>query len=280
MKLFALLCAPIIVFASQILSYNIYDRSDRVDIMLTFDTPYEGVIRQQKQSKSIIVKLDDASIDAPKTKELKSPFLNKVTLTSAGTQTQIIARVPDGIAMQASRTSDAYGLRLRFLKEPLSSSSILSEPATTTAPFGALPTKKANEFDSSYITVITILVIGIFIILWLKRSLNQTSKTPSVSSLFKKATQKNVPEGAMIRFQKALDQNNSVLMLDYADASYLVIIGSTNLVLDKFHDNKPVSQNDFETLLSNKEEELERYLQIDRVNASEVLQSYKEKASQ
>ena len=280
MRIALLVLIPVVVFGSQILSYNIYDRSNRVDIMLTFDTPYEGTIRQQKQSKSIVVKLDNASIEAPKTKELKSPFLNKVTLTSAGSQTQIVARVPEGIMMQASRTSDAYGLRLRFVKKAALSQNRPLAQTDNAIELGNLPTKKGNEFDSNYISVIVILLVGIIILLWLKRSLNQTQKTPSTSSLFKTSTSKHSNDAATIRFQKGLDQHNSVLMLDYADASYLVIIGSTNIVLDKFHDNKPVSQSEFEALLNTKEEELESYLQIDRVNNSEVLQKYKEKASQ
>jgi hypothetical protein len=35
---------PITIYASKILSYNIYDRTDRADIMITFDVPYDGVI--------------------------------------------------------------------------------------------------------------------------------------------------------------------------------------------------------------------------------------------
>lgn len=282
MRLILLSLFPVLALASQILSYNIYDRTDRIDLMLTFDTPYEDVIRQQRTQHSIIVKLDNASIDVPKTKELQSPFLNKMTITPIGSQTQIVARVPSNVVMEASRTSDAYGLRLRFLKQSLSENPSETSQASQNAPAASLsnlPVKNSNDLDSSYYTVIIILIIGIIILLWLKQSLNKTKKMPSTSSLFSPKGKSSADE-ATIRFKKALDQHNSVMMLDYADESYLVITGNTNVVLDKFHDNKPVNQGEFESMLSAKEQELDSYLQIDRIDNTEVLQSYKEKASQ
>ena len=52
-----------------------------------------------------------------------------------------------------------------------------------------------------------------------------------------------------IRFQKNIDSSNSVVMLDFGEQSYLVLMGASNILLDKFTDNKPVSQEDFETIL-------------------------------
>ena len=38
--LILLLLLPAFLWGAKILSYNVYDRNDRVDVMLTFDTPY------------------------------------------------------------------------------------------------------------------------------------------------------------------------------------------------------------------------------------------------
>ena len=40
--------------ASNLLTYNIYERSDRVDVMLSFDAPYEGKIFQKKEDLKVI----------------------------------------------------------------------------------------------------------------------------------------------------------------------------------------------------------------------------------
>ncbi len=64
--------------------------------------------------------------------------------------------------------------------------------------------------------------------------------------------------------------------MDYADESYLVVIGNSNLLLDKFHGQTPVTENEFESMLKDKNQELDTFLQIDK---QEPLESYKEKAS-
>jgi len=66
------------LFASKILSYNIYDRTDRADVMITFDTPYNGVIKQSRGKSKITIKLENASIESPKIKKVASRFLHTV----------------------------------------------------------------------------------------------------------------------------------------------------------------------------------------------------------
>ncbi len=280
MKILFFILLPLWLLASQILNYNVYDRTDRVDLMLTFDTPFEGTISQQRQSGNILIKLNNVSIQSPKVKTLNSKFLSKITITPIGTQVQILARVPNNsIGMQASKTSDAYGLRLRFLQKTPTEK---IENQKKTNSLSALPTKSSSELEDNYIIVVIILIIGIIILLWLKHSITNGAKSSSKPSLFKSNKNSANFSEASIRFQKPLDQKNSVMMLDYADESYLVIIGNNNVILDKFHDSKPVTQSEFEHILDNKEEELESYLQldkIDKVEANEVLESYKERAS-
>ena len=77
-----------------------------------------------------------------------------------------------------------------------------------------------------------------------------------------------------IRFQKDIDEKNSVVMLDFMEQSYLVIMGNTNVLLDRFNDNKPSTQEDFESILQDKHQILEKYL-----SQEEPMQSYSQKAS-
>ena len=43
------------LYSSTILNYNIYNRTNRVDMMITFDTPYSGTIRQNRVKSKIII---------------------------------------------------------------------------------------------------------------------------------------------------------------------------------------------------------------------------------
>jgi len=277
MKYLFLFLIPCILFGSKILSYNVYERSNRVDIMLTFDTPFDGKLSQIKKDNKIILKLQGASIEAPKIKNINTSYLHKMTLTPINSHTEIILQTANDVNMNASKTSDSYGLRLRFfkgipaVKTPApETNSVFSDPTS-------LPTKQANEFNNSYYIVIAILLIGIFIMLWLKKKMANPQAKGKQPWLFKGNTKK---EGITVRFQKPLDPKNRVAMLDYEGQSYLVLLGNSNVLLEKFSDGKPVTtQNEFDRVLDDNRTELDAYLRLDNSDEVEPLQSYKEKAS-
>jgi len=292
--LLPILLLPVFLWGSKILSYNVYDRNDRVDVMLTFDTPYEGVLRQNRQGDTVIIKLEEASIESPKVKTINSKYLKKLTIAPQGEQIEIIAQIGADVAMQASKTSDSYGLRLRFITPTASSALNESAPVDETSLSG-LPTKSGNEFEKSYYVVIAILIIGIAILFWLKQNIAKRTATvstqPKAPWLFNKQPpvaavepvasapiQRNEIGGVQIRFQKTIDAHNTVAMLDYGTQSYLVLLGNSTILLDKFQDNIPVTQNEFETLLQSKHRELDGFFQLSS-NADESFDSYKEKAS-
>ncbi len=286
--------------ASKILSYNIYDRTDRADVMITFDTPYDGVIKQSISKSKIIIKLTGASIESSKIKNVSSKFLHSISITPMSNQTQIVASVPSSVKLIASKTSDAYGLRLRFTTKSSiaqKSSTNSAKQATPSSP-SALPTKKSDDMSTSYYIVVTILIIGILILFMLKKRMvskniqnkqspwlfqasneNET-KTPAAAPTQATQTGDNIS----IRFQKSLNEKNSVVMLDFGEQSYLVLMGNSNILLDKFSDNKPLTESDFESILQSRHQELDDFLRVDsRENTQnqpkEALQAYKEKAA-
>lgn len=276
MKYLLLLLLPYLLFGSKILSYNVYERSNRVDVMLTFDTPFDGKLSQNIKNNKIILKLKGASIEAPKIKNINTSYLHKMTLTPINSHTEIILQTATDVHMNASKTSDSYGLRLRFVKgTPISKAPV--KKASVFADSTSLPTKQANEFNNSYYIVISILLLGIVIMLWLKKKMGLPQAKGKQAWLFKGGAKK---EGISVRFQKPLDPKNRVAMLDYEGQSYLVILGNSNILLDKYSGGKPVtSQSDFDKVLNDNKSELDSYLRLDNTEEVEPLQSYKEKAS-
>ena len=306
-KYFLLFLLPFSLQASKILSYNIYDRTDRADVMITFDTPYDGVIKQSISKSKIIIKLSDASIESSKIKNVSSKFLHSVTITPMSGQTQIVASVPTSVKLIASKTSDAYGLRLRFTNTLAKKNTVKNAPAVTSTSLSALPTKKSDDMSTSYYIVVTILIIGILILFMLKKKMagkniqnqqnpwlfqeNQTNKqtqtnTQTPQTKTAAATTPDSNNDISIRFQKTLNTKNSVVMLDFGAQSYLVLMGANNILLDKFTDDKPTTQEDFESILQNRHQELDDFLRVESNNSSneksqpkEALQAYKERAA-
>lgn len=295
MKIFVyLFLLSLSLFASKILNYNIYDRSDRVDVMFTFDIPYNGKISQYKQGNKTIIKLFDTEIDEAKIKKLDSNFLTKLTILPLNNDVQIIAKTPSGIEFKASQTTDKYGLRLRFTK-----ATILDKPAVTQSNDNALsyklPTKKDYEISSQYMIVVGILFVLLLVLYYVKNRLPQTSSNAKKFRAF--SFKNSFKDGINIKFQKSIDSKNRVAMLEYKEFSYLVLMGSNNIVLDKFQNGEALSsQNEFNDLLKNKQSALDEYLQIDKMEQEtpshsneqlffdtkkidEAYNEYKEKAS-
>ena len=81
-----------------------------------------------------------------------------------------------------------------------------------------------------------------------------------------------------IRFQKSISNENSVVMLDFGEQSYLILIGKSNLLLDKFTQNRPVTENEFNSILQKRQKEIDAFFN-DNKGSKEYLQSYKEKAA-
>jgi len=295
--LLLLFLLPLSLFASKILSYNIYDRTDRADLMITFDTPYHGIIRQSHRKSKIIIKLENATIESAKIKKVSSRFLHSIAITPMQNETQVIAAVPSSVKLIASKTADGYGLRLRFTakKANKSSSHTKELQKETTNTLSNLPTKKSNDLSQSYYIVIGILILSILILFYIKRKTiprAQNTKQQNKPWLFNANNQKEQTLSTMqaetsqelqevtIRFQKAIDSNNSVVMLDFGKESYLILMGNSNILLDKFHEDKPSSQQEFESILQNRHEELENFLNRNKKQEEkEPLQAYKERAA-
>lgn len=280
-KFILILILPFSLFASKILSYNIYDRTDRVDVMITFDTPYKGVIKQSSSKSKIIIKLENANIESSKLKKLSSKFLHSLTITPMSGFTQIVARIPLSVRLKASKTSDGYGLRLRFTNKPDAKSKEVQKTATN--PLASLPTKKDDGSSQSYFIVIVVLIIGIGILFYLRQKVVPKQKTDKVNAWSFKENETSQPiptidENVSIRFQKSINEQNSVVMLDFGEQSYLILMGNSNILLDKYTDDKPASQEDFETILQNRHQELDEFLNVED-KTKEPIQAYKERAA-
>ncbi len=283
-------------YAANILSYNIYNRTDRVDLMITFDIPYQGKIVKQETASKLILKLYDAKIESSKIKQINSPFLSSISIIPINNYTQIVADIPSKeITLKVAKTTDKYGLRLRFVKRK-----VLSYKKTPTEnSLKNLPTKQDTDLSSSYYIVVTLLIISIIILLVIKRKIANTSDQPQQNSwLFKQLPQKTSKNATKpledsnevkIRFQKKLDQNNSVIMLDFQNQSYLMVLGqNNNLLLDKFIQNKPITQSEFEEILQERHTQLDQFLQIENQQTEntqptsqkdDLLKNFSQKAS-
>jgi len=278
-SLILLIIFTISLFASSILNYNIYNRTDRVDIMITFDTPYNEKVIKHKAGQQLIIKLQNTTIESPKFKRINSKFVKSIKIVQVGSYTQIIAKISPSTKLLVSKTSDGYGLRLRFKEKSVTKNRDTINNSLTT-----LPTKKETQIPTSYIIVVSLLFIGVIVLFFINKKVKlKTDNQPSWLFKNNKPTklEKNSNE-ISISFRKKLDKENSVIMIDYQNRSYLILSGRSNILLDTFIDNKPVSQEEFDSILKNKTQELDEFLKVENSKLKledDLLKAYKEKAA-
>ena len=261
------------LMATTLLTFNTYDRDDRVDLMLSFDTPYNGKIFLKKNANEEIITLSNITFDKKITKNINSDIVQEIQILPEGQNLQIIFKSDKKIGIVASKTTDGFGLRIRATMLKKQNSKIYSAPETTTQQTANYNNQNSYDYnDSRYFLVLLILVALVLLLLYLKR---KTSKDFTAGNwLFKPNGSK---EDIKILYRKMIDNKNSAVILEYKNIKYLILTGSSNQLLDKFMDDKTISDEDsdeeFEKIFARNREKLDEFLKV----GNEKLSSYKDK---
>jgi len=275
-RLLLLLFLAICLNASSLLTYNIYERTDRVDIMLSFDSPYEGKIYQKKDGENIVLTLEDLYFDQSVQRTLQSPIVQALSLESTGSTTVATLYGADAFSVVASKTVDGFGLRIRARLNASPSTTATSQ--TTISPRASIAQDSTNIGNESLLTdgrywiVMGVLGFLLLVLLWVKRRVNKHGQKPLALGWSKQTT----ANGIKVLFQKPLDAQNRVVLLEFGSSQYLVLTGSSNTLLERFGQSQIQDEREFKTLFEQNRQKLDEYLRLQQTQ----LNSYKEKASQ
>ncbi|KIM10310.1 MAG: hypothetical protein KU37_10965 [Sulfuricurvum sp. PC08-66] len=263
-----------LLFGSTILTFKLYERDDRVDVLLTFDTPYEGRISQKRSDTTTYITFNDATYDQSITKTVNSKFISAFTLASQGTSALMSIQMPQTAQLSVSKTVDNYGLRLRFEAGTSALPTLKESTALSTTTPLVTNENAPSMLNTQYIIVIALLFIGVGVLFWVKRRVQKEGN----SWLFAAGTK--AANEVRILFQKNLDAHNRVVMIEVGTKHYLALVGNSNVLLDTFGDEAPVSQENFDAMLRQNKTQLDKYMELDnRTSTQDALDAYKEKAS-
>ncbi len=252
------------LFSGAVIKQNIYEKEDSVDIMLSFDTPYEGKIVQKKNDTNTVFILENATIAKKSTKKINSPIVQSLTLTPYKKELLIELMGVDDFEVDASKTVDNYGLRLRIKPQ-------VAIEALAPIKESEFTTKKEDDISASYLKVFFVLAALIAFLYLLKRWLLNRAGNFQGNWLFDKNTDKRKNQ-IKIKHQHALDVKNRVALISYADKEYLLLLGNNNLLLDTFNASDADS---FESVLTQNEDALNDFIQ----QKSKKFDAYKQKVS-
>ena len=271
--IFFLFFIQIGLFATTLLTYNTYDRDDRVDLMLSFDTPYSGKIFLKKESKNYIITIDNVIFNKTVTKNINSKILQEIQIVPNKKNLQIIFKTDKDIGIIASKTTDGFGLRIRATMLNVANKNRF-EQAVKQNQKQSIQNDTYQYGNGRYYAVLAILLILILFLFYIKR---KTTKQLPSNWLFKNSKDKN---DIKILYRKMIDNKNSAIILEFKNVKYLILTGSSNQLLDKFIDDKPVddgdSDEDFEKIFAKNREKLDEFLKV----GNDKLSDYREKVSQ
>ncbi|TQR33116.1 hypothetical protein DMB92_03935 [Campylobacter sp. MIT 99-7217] len=268
MRVFILLSFCVLpLFATKLLDYNIYDRNDRVDITLSFDSAYKGHVTQKKENNFILLTLNELSFDKEKEQEFKSPILKKMLIKPEQNKVLIMFEAPNDTFLTLSDTNNKISLRIRALNKELAqspnASAIPTNDVQEAKPSLNLETKeelkpKSSSLDGfdyvNYVLVLLVLFILLAVLWWIKNSLKKKTF--------------NIKEFDLI-YQRYLDKHNQFVILDYNDKRYVMIIGNSNVILDisdinKEHTNlqtQAKSEKSFNSIFEENKQKLQNLIQ-------------------
>lgn len=253
--------------ASNLLTYNVYERSDRVDVMLSFDASYEGKIYQQQGEDFVSLVLENLEYTKSIKESINSSIVQDLLIEPSGSSTIVTLKSEKHIGLFASKTLDGFGLRIRakLIAPPIKDLTPISNNTKTSA---------SNIVGDRYFTVIAIMILLLAFMYFIKWKLAKKQGNSFLNIPFKKKK-----SNINIILQKALDMENKISLVEFNQNRYLILTGKSNVLLDKYDINgiSIESKEDFELLFEENQKKLSKYLNIETPNQ---LSNYKQKVSQ
>lgn len=223
MRLLVLFFLILPLYSVELISYNIYDRNDRVDLMLSFDNAYNGKISQKKEKNLTLLTFSDLTYSKDELKELNSQLVDKISISSKNNNTYIMLQNKQNINLELSSINDKFGVRIRTIEQGKANIQSVVSPITTANNSQELmPKSKSTSLEgydyTTYILVMLILVILLIVLWWFKKTMIYKNN--------------NVSRDFTMIFQRFLDKNNQLVVFDHANKRYTMIIGNFNVLLE------------------------------------------------
>lgn len=268
---FTLFASFVYLQAGNLLTYNLYSRAENFDIVLSFDEPYNAQIRQQNQDGKIILLLENTKIKKNFSQALNSKFLNSISIMNfQGQMLGIELKSDKNLQITPARNPDKMSILIRITPKAISN-------------FSELGAQKTSSVDGKYTSLITLLSLLCIALVIIKKRLDKKIKNAKTAKAVQKnpsrnsrkieqsveqkpeqSTQKNIESKktdfaselanadfdientAKIIFEKPLDDRNKVVLFEHNARKYLVLTGSSNVLLDRFGEDNIRTQSDFE----------------------------------
>jgi hypothetical protein len=195
-----------LIYAANLIDVNFFEDKNKLDILFSLDDKFNGKIIKIDNNKYLIKNVEsDKEIE----KNFNNFFINSIIITpqKEGILLDIISKQKYKISI--ALTPDGYGIRVRIKSNEIVKNSLPPMPKT--------------EFSyTRYFIVVAILIILAIILLYLKRR-GINTKLPALKNDMR------------VLSQKFIDAKNKVVLFEYQNRKYLMLIGNTNIPVSYTH---------------------------------------------
>ncbi|MFC2492499.1 MAG: excinuclease ABC subunit A, partial [Campylobacter curvus] len=248
--------------------------------------PYEGNIFQKREKNTTSLILNSLSYEQSVNKNINSKIVQELDIEPKQNSLILNLKSQDAIIVNASKTTDGFGLRIRVSPKNTASqvANMPQASAKIEPPAQALQSEPEPIVDARYFIVLGVLLALLIFLFIFKKIMvsksefsgfanaknSESNSTKSINWLLK-----NQNNDVNVIYEKPLDRVNKLMLLSYENRRYLVLVGSSNVMLDSFGEDKIQNEQDFTAFFEENKKKLGAFLQ-ERQNS---LNNYKDKMS-
>lgn len=238
-KLFFLL-VPIFLFSANLINVNFFEGKNKLDILFSLDNKFNGQVKKVNNSSFIIT---DIKTNKVIQKEFNKKFINSIIISPADNGVKIDILANKKFKTSVALTPDEFGLRFRIEKIVPSNLNKTKEKIQFST------NQQKLDLFSYIIGIVILLLIAIFLWFLKRKAINLPI----------------VKENMKVLVQKPIDAKNKVVLFEYQDRKYLMLIGNTNVLLDVFVDDIAIPKNEVQfdefLKLNKKFDNIQKYIQ-------------------
>lgn len=238
-KLFFLL-VPIFLFSANLINVNFFEGKNKLDILFSLDNKFNGQVKKVNNSSFIIT---DIKTNKVIQKEFNKKFINSIIISPADNGVKIDILANKKFKTSVALTPDEFGLRFRIEKIVPSNLNKTKEKIQFST------NQQKLDLFSYIIGIVILLLIAIFLWFLKRKAINLPI----------------VKENMKVLAQKPIDAKNKVVLFEYQNRKYLMLIGNTNVLLDVFVDDITIPKNEVQfdefLKLNKKFDNIQKYIQ-------------------
>lgn len=234
-----LIVACVALFGVNLSSIVSTQESDNIKLVMNFDKTFDGTIEQNQTTKGLLLTISNLNVEQRKDFTFENSFIQKAVLAKiAQNQAVLFIETTNPINTNIVKTTDGQKITV-----------VATQKAVPRADIEAVEPMKDNTWDIlgwRYAVVIVFMIVLIVILLIVKKKMLGNPQG-TISNMLSKVQSDELK----IVTQRFIDNTNKLVLLEYEDAKYLILVGNSSMVIDKFYDNvSDITDTDFQKALA------------------------------